>query len=458
MRKITIVFFFLMTITLLACGGTNSEMPSLPREEPGPSYDRVVRNLITEYSTNLELNPRNIKNWKEYGDVCYMNGWYEEAATAYNYAASNGLPQCKMRLAYCERELGDVNACITASSYLKRAIDPEAAITLAAWHLEDGDLDSTSKWINESGLGYSERRSIVEVRMYLQKGEGPKARQALEPLLQKRPRPIVLQLIQEVGRFNQDEALINGYPSPSYFEKTLPDEPFILAISGLARTPEADIKRASWIRRNLPRQEALPKIKAMLKDRPDDPTLVTMTAEILLSLGVPRRAKMELDSIRDQEPTMPGYWSIDSAVLHALSKSSDNPKPLLEDAVASGVKAIKINPEFDGGHIGLAMACEGLQLFDRAAQSWSRASQLAANDQRSKQLKVNALRCRSLAGETDEAAEKLLSLLKNQNEPTDTLLLECALACKRALRKEDLQAVLKRMSPDTLAIYSQRTN
>ena len=61
MRKITIVFFFLMTITLLACGGTNSEMPSLPREEPGPSYDRVVRSLITEYSTNLELNPRNIK-------------------------------------------------------------------------------------------------------------------------------------------------------------------------------------------------------------------------------------------------------------------------------------------------------------------------------------------------------------------------------------------------------------
>ena len=38
MRKITIVFFFLMTITLLACGGTNPEMPSLPREEPGPSY------------------------------------------------------------------------------------------------------------------------------------------------------------------------------------------------------------------------------------------------------------------------------------------------------------------------------------------------------------------------------------------------------------------------------------
>ena len=250
MRKIEITFVFFMTITLLACGGTNSEMPSLPREEPDPSYDRVVRSLITEYSTNLELNPRNIKTWKEYGDVCYMNGWYEEAATAYKYAASNGLPQCKMRLAYCERELGDVNACITASNYLKRAMDPEAAITLAAWHLEDGDLDSTSKWIKESGLGYSERRSIVEVRMYLQRGEGQKARQALEPLLQKRPRPIVLQLIQEVGRFNQDEALINGYPSPSYFEKTLPDEPFILAISGLARTPEADIKRASWIRRN----------------------------------------------------------------------------------------------------------------------------------------------------------------------------------------------------------------
>ena len=143
---------------------------------------------------------------------------------------------------------------------------------------------------------------------------------------------------------------------------------------------------------------------------PSRRSTVTMTAEILLSLGVPRRAKMELDSIRDQEPKMPGYWSIDSAVLHALSKSSDNPKPLLEDAVASGVKAIKINPEFDGGHIGLAMACEGLQLFDRAAQSWSRASQLAANEQRSEQLIVNALRCRSLAGETDEAAEKPLSL------------------------------------------------
>ena len=63
-----------------------------------------------------------------------------------------------------------------------------------------------------------------------------------------------------------------------------------------------------------------------------------------------------------------------------------------------------------------------------------------------------------MAGETDEAAEKSLSLLKNQNEPTDTLLSECALACKRALRKEDLQAVLKGMSPDTLAIYRQRAN
>ena len=121
---------------------------------------------------------------------------------------------------------------------------------------------------------------------------------------------------------------------------------------------------------------------------------------------------MELDSIRDQEPKMPGYWSIDSAVLHALSKSSDNPKPLLEDAVASTVKAIKINPEFDGGHIGLAMACEGFQL-DRAAQSWSRSISWLQMT-RAEQLKVNALRCRSLAGETDEAAEMLLSVLKNQ--------------------------------------------
>lgn len=433
-------------------------MPSLPRQEPDASYDPIAKTLIIKHAVRLQDNPRNVMHWQDYGDVCFMNGWPEEAAIAYEYAASNGRPQCKMRLAYCQRELGDLNACDTAASYLRRALDNEAAVTLAAWHLEDGDLDSASSWIRESGLDYSERRSIVEVRMFLQQGMGPEARQALEPLLQKNPRPVVLQLIQEVGRLNQDEGLCNQYPPPGRVEKNLPDEPFLQSIAALGRTPEADVRRAAWIRRNLPRQEALPKIRAILKDRPNNQTLVTYVAEMLLGLGVPRRAKMELDQIRDQEPNLPGYWSIDSAVHHALSMAADDPQSLLEHAMASGEKAIKINPDFDGGHIGLAMACEALQLFDRAAQSWSKASQLAATRQRSERLNINALRCRSLAGETDEVAEELLSLLKNHSAPTETLLLECALACKRAQRKEDLKSVLKRMSPETRAIYGRRAN
>ena len=433
-------------------------MPSLPRQEPDASYDPIAKTLIIEHAVRLQDDPQNMMHWQEYGDVCYMNGWPEEAAIAYEYAANNGRPQCKMRLAYCQRELGDLNACATAASYLRRALDNEAAVTLAAWHLEDGDLDSASSWIREAGLGYSERRSIVEVQMFLQQGLGREARQALEPLLQKNPRPIVLQLIQEVGRLNQDEDLISQHPPPGRVEKNLPDEPFLQSIAALGRTPEADVRRAAWIRRNLPRQEALPKIRAILKDRPDNQTLVTYVAEMLLGLGVPRRAKMELDDIRDQDPNLPGYWSIDSAVHHALAMGSNDPQSLFEHAMASGEKAIKINPDFDGGHIGLAMACEGLQLFDRAAQSWSKASELAENIQRSERLKVNALRCLSLAGETNEAAEELLNLLKNQSAPTEVLLLECALACKRAQRKDDLKAVLQRMSPDTLAIYSQRAN
>ena len=433
-------------------------MPSLPRQEPDASYDPIARTLIIKHAVRLQDNPRNVIHWQDYGDVCFMNGWPEEAAIAYEYAASNGRPQCKMRLAYCQRELGDLNACDTAASYLRRALDNEAAVTLAAWHLEDGDMDSASSWIREAGLGYSERRSIVEVQMFLQQGLGHEARQALEPLLKKNPRPIVLQLIQEVGRLNQDEDLSSQYPPPGHVETNLPDEPFLQSIAALGRTPEGDVRRAAWIRRNLPRQEALPKIRAILKDRPDNQTLVTYVAEMLLTLGVPRRAKMELDRIRDQEPNLPGYWSIDSAVHHALSMTADDPQSLLEHAMTSGEKAIQINPDFDGGHIGLAMAREGLQLFDKAAQSWSKASELAANIQRSERLKVNALRCRSLAGEANEAAEELLSLLKNRSAPTEALLLECALACKRAQRKEDLVEVLKRMSPETRTIYGQRAN
>ena len=441
---------------LANCGPAAPTTPPLPRPAPDSTLDRIAGGVIRSKAKALVDDAGNSTLWKEYGDACLMNLWPKEAAVAYSHAMNLGQP-CGMLLAHAQRRLGENEALSTAARFLAKNYNSESCVTLAHWHLEDGDLDKAQSWLGRAKNQKSSRQRIVGVLIHIQNGEFDLARKMLEPMLGGTVQGSTAQLAAQIARSTGDEALMDRFADVKPAGNLVPRSPLLLALQPLDRTKYADENRAVIMRRSLPPQEATLRLRGLIAQRPEEPFLRAILADVLYRNQQYADAKVELDAVYDQRPTDGEFWIVDSVVHEMLSQFSPKENQLLQRASTSADEGIRLNPTTPAAFIAKAVIAERISDYFTAEQAFRTASEMSKDEKDALRLTAAAWRNVSRAGEINRAADELIDLLQSTDAIVIEVRIEAAVAAFKAGRLKIASELAQTLDDQYRSIYERRT-
>ncbi len=440
---------------LACCGPQDPTGPTVPRPEPDASLDRIAAQVIRSKAKLLVESDHSPLLWKDYGDACLMNQWPEEAIVAYTKALSLGQP-CGMHLAHAQRRIGNTEAFQTAIEFLQTNHDSECCVTLAHWYLEDGELDQAEKWIGMADDVRSSRRAAVSILLEIQRGHFESARAILDPFLQSGLPEHIAPLATQIARSTGDQELLERFDSIRPAGSVVPKGPLLLKIQPLDRTKNADNNRALLIRKSYPPRESIPRIRALIEQRPKNAFLRSILADVFYRNQQIAEAKATLDPVFADQPQDSEFWFIDSVVHEKLAQSAINPAALLDRAEASAAEAIRLNPTVPESFMAAAQAAESRGDYLSAERGWRKAAELSQNPQAILKLQAAAWRNVSRLGEFNRAADALLDLLERAGQDVPEVRLEAAVAAYRAGRLDSASKLSQSLDQPYRLIYEGR--
>lgn len=419
------VFCILGIFLAQGCKETTTSAPALPRPTPDQNFDRVSKIVILNKSKALLESPKNDEAWKTYGDACLMNGWFREATVAYRRAEELGSKEATMMKAYSLRELDPERAFSVASDYFQDSSDSQAAVTIAVWHFEDGSLEEASTWLDKASLENSIRSQTLSIMIAVQQEQFTEAKEKLQQLIQLSEQSSVQSVAAYVARATQDDVLLERRGQPQ-MGNPIPVAPRLRRIAGLNRTEGADIRRTIRIRNQENPQQALQKLTPILKQRPDQPFIQAIGADLLYKLGQVEAAAARLDRVRKYENSDYEFWLIDAAVHSEIYNDDPSEAMALQQADVSVEKALLINPDIPEAHQIRAMVQEQKGNLLEAQWSFKKASDLSRTDLQKVKMLSESLRCMALSGEAMQALDGLKNLSKDYGEKFSEPRIEAA--------------------------------
>ena len=445
-----------MTCTLLAgCGSQEAVSPVVPRPDPDTKWDPIAAQVIRSKAQLLVGRDQDPKVWKEYGDACLMNRWPEEAVVAYTQALFLG-ESCGMHLAHALRRTGSIEAFPTAIEYLRANDDSECCLTLAIWYLEDGELDQAEKWIGMANDERSPRRIAANILLEIQRGNYEGARTILDPLLGSDLPDYIAPMALQIARSIGDQELMSQFDSTQSTGSVIPNGPLLQKIQRLDRTKDADHNRALLIHKVCPPSESIPRLAALIEQRPGDAFLRSILADVFFHNQQLTEAKAVLDVVYDNQPTDSAFWFIDSLVHEKLSRAGSNAIAQLDRAEASAAEAIRLNPMLPESFMAAAQAAESRGDYLTAEGHWRKAAELSPNTEVALKLKAAAWRNVSLLGEPNRAADALLALAEEAGQHVPEVQLEAAVAAHLAGRLDIASELSQLLDATYRSIYEGR--
>ena len=446
---------FLVCSLLAGCGSQEAVSPVVPRPDPDTKWDPIAAQVIRSKAQLLIERDQDPILWKEYGDACLMNRWPEEAVVAYTQALVLG-ESCGMHLAHALRRTGSIEAFQTAIEYLRSNDDSECCVTLAIWYLEDGDLDQAEKWIGMANDHRSPRRIAANILLEIQRGNYEGARDILEPLLGSDLPDYIASMAIQIARSIGDQELMNQFDSIQSKRNVIPNGPLLQKIQRLDRTKDADHNRALLIHKVCPPSESIPRLSALIEQRPRDAFLRSILADVFFHNQQLTEAKAVLDVVHDNQPTDSAFWFIDSLVHEKLSRVDSNPMAQLDRAEASAAEAIRLNPMLPESFMAAAQAAESRGDYLTAEGYWRKAAELCENTDAILKLTAAAWRNVSLLGEPNRAADALLELVDQTERKIPEVQLEAAVAAHRAGRLDIALELSQLLDATYRSIYEGR--
>ena len=440
---------------LVCCGPQDQAAPALPRPAPDAKWDPIAAQVIrSKAKLLLQAEPSSL-HWKEYGDACLMNRWPEEAVVAYTHALALGQP-CGMHLAHAQRRMGNTEAFQTAIEFLQTNHDSECCVTVAHWYLEDGELDQAEQWIRMADGPESSRRAAASILLEIERGNFEAARALLDPLLQGDLPAHMAPLAVQIGRSTGDQDLLDRFAAIRTSGGVIPNGPLLLKIQRLDRTKDADDNRALLIRKSYPPSEAIPRLRALVEQRPQDAFLRSILADALYHNQQLTEAKAVLDAVYANQPKDSGFWFIDAVVHEKLAQSSRDPTALLGRAEASAAEAIRLNPSVPESFMAAAQTAERRGDYLSAERHWRKAAELSTPPEAGLKFQAAAWRNVSQLGELNRAADALLELMEKAGQDVPEVRLEAAVAAYRAGRLDSAAALSQSLDPRYRSIYERR--
>ena len=412
------------------CKEKTTSAPALPRPTPDQNFDRVSKIVILNKSKALLENPKNDEAWKSYGDACLMNGWFREATVAYRRAEELGSKEATMMKAYSLRELDPERAFSVASDYFQDSSDSQAAVTIAVWHFEDGSLEEASTWLDKASLENSARSQTLSIMIAVQKEQFTEAKEKLQQLIQLSEQSSVQSVAAYVARATQDDALLERQGQPQ-MGNPIPVAPRLRRIAGLNRTEGADIRRTIRIRNQESPQQALEKLRPILKQRPDQPFIQAIGADLLYKMDQVEAAAARLNRVRKYENSDYEFWLIDAAVHSEIYNGDPSQAMALQQADVSVEKALLINPDISEAHQIRAIVHEQKGNLLEAQLSFKTASELSRKELQKVKMLSESLRCMALSGEVVQALDRLEGLSKDYEEKFPEPRIEAAVIAFR---------------------------
>ena len=409
------MFCILGILLALGCKETTTQAPVLPRPEPDQNFDRISKIVVLNKSKALLENPQNDEAWKTYGDACLMNGWFMEANVAYRRAEELGSTEATMMKAHSLRQSDPERAFSVASEFFKDSGDSQAAVTIAVWHFEDGSLEEASTWLDRASLDRTVRSQTLSIMIDVQQEQFSKAKEKLKQLIEFSEQDSVQSVAAYVARATQDEAALEMQGQPQ-MGNPIPVAPRLRRIAGLNRTEGADIRRTIRIRNQEGPQQALQKLRPILKQRPDQPFIQAIGADLLYKMGQVEAAAARLNRVRKYENSDYEFWLIDAAVHSEIYNGDTSQAIALQQADVSVEKALLINPDIPEAHQIRAIVHEQKGNLLEAQLSFKTASELSRKELQKVKMLSESLRCMALSGEAIRALDELDILSRDCGE------------------------------------------
>ena len=378
---------------------TSISIAPLPRPAPPSAIDRISAKIIGRRAGNLSADADST-TWMDYGDACLMNLWPAEAVLVYQRALAlpgADIPAIRWRLCRAHQDLGDyADAESAAVATLELAPDFVAGwIVLANLRLENGDLEGAEAALanvdpaNRSTIRYG----IVSIPLDLQAGRTSEARAAVDALLLERPDRMANRLGVMVGQATNDRELVDRLLPVASKGLIRMEDPWIAKLAPLARHERADLLRAIRIKETLPPEEALPRVRRLISERPKLPMLRVVAAGILEDMGRLKQAKIALDSVHDGNPPDHEYWAQDARVHLKLARAGQD--EYMDRARRSIDRAIQINPTIAYGWQIRALVHEYEAQWMDAAEAFTLAAEYAETPVDRARWLAEASRCRN---------------------------------------------------------------
>ncbi|MGC6549323.1 MAG: hypothetical protein ACON5D_08200 [Rubripirellula sp.] len=409
------MFCILGIFLALGCKETTTQAPVLPRPEPDQNFDRISKIVVLNKSKALLENPQNDEAWKTYGDACLMNGWFSEASIAYRRAEELGSTEATMMKAHSLRQIDPERAFVVALGFFQDSNDPQAAATIASWHFEDGSLEEASTWLSKASSENSVRSQTLSIMIDVQREQFREAKEKLQKLIELSEQDSVQSVAAYVARATQDDSLLEMQGQPQ-MGNPIPVAPRLRRIAGLNRTEGADIRRTIRIRNQYKPQQALQKLTPILKQRPDQPFIQAIGADLLYKVGQLEAAAARLNRVRKYENSDYEFWLIDAAVHSEIYSGDPSMATALQQADVSVEKALLINPDIPEAHQIRAMVHELQSNLLKAQLSFKKASELSRNEPQRVKMLSESLRCMALSGEAIRALDELDILSRDYGE------------------------------------------
>ncbi|MCP4836979.1 MAG: tetratricopeptide repeat protein [Phycisphaera sp.] len=371
----------------------------LPRPAPPSAIDHISAKIIGRKAGDLSTDAGPTA-WMDYGDACLMNLWPAEAVLAYGRAIGlpgADIPAIQWRLFRAHQDLGDhEDAESAAVATLELAPDFEAGwIGLANLRLENGDLEGAEEALgnvppaNRSTVRYA----VVSIPLDLQAGRTAEARAAVDALLLEQPNRTTRRLGVMVGQAMNDRELVDRLLPGASEGLIRIEDPWIAKLSPLARHERADLLRAIRIKETLPPEEALPRVRRLVSERPKLPMLRVVAAGILEDMGRLKQAKAALDSVHEGNPPDHEYWAQDALIHLKLAQAGRD--EWMDRARRSSDRAIQINPTIAYGWQIRALVHEHDARWIDAAEAFTLAAEHAETPLDQARWLEEASRCRN---------------------------------------------------------------
>ncbi len=389
----------------LGCGGEEPvSTVELPRPLPPATIDQVARSVITQYGDRVAETPDSAAFWLEYGDVCLMNLWPDEAIVAYGEALGTARPlppetaaKTRWRLAHAHHEVGDHVAAdregvAAIAAIAERTPFPDGWLTVAARRLDQGDLDGADEAMAKSTNAMPMRRAIVSVQLDVQQGRIEDARATVDAMIEGEVAPATAsRLAVLVGQVQNDRDLVEAHQDRAANVLVLPDDPILRALGGKAVHVLADLQRCLLWSESLPPRQALQRMRPILGRRPGSASVRMLVADQLRKLKQFEEAKKVLDAVYEDDPPDHEYWSVDALVHLELSRQDD--PGLRERARDSIDRAIRINPTLAYGWQIKAFIHEADEQWAFAADAYRKAAELASRPEDAESWNQSADEC-----------------------------------------------------------------